>query len=209
MNNLAQRSAMIAVLFMTISCLGGFSPTHGQAGIQIEEGILDSIRLAADPPSGDESVVIHPFDSSSADLGTGGEGGKPKRVEAARRIQQEGPEILSKAFVAKLSQLGTFTEVRDHGDAGIIVSGRFTILDPGSRAKRYFAGYGAGRGRMEIEGTVKDSSGNLLARFRQKRLTVMGVGGGEYNRKFRADCKRLGEDIAEFFDAWVKGKELR
>jgi len=35
------------------------------------------------------------------ELGIGEEGGKPERVAAVKRIQQEGPGILSEAFVAK------------------------------------------------------------------------------------------------------------
>lgn len=209
MRNLARRATLAALLPTVAFFFAGPSPMHGQADTQIKDGLLDTIRLAADPPSGDETVVIRPFDSSKANLGTGGTGGKPKRVEAAKRIQQEGPGILSKAFVAKLSQLGSFKEVSSEGEADIVVSGQFTILDPGSRAKRYWAGFGAGQGRMEIQGTVRDSSGKLLATFRHKRLTILGFGGGEYNRKFEADSERLGEDIAEFLDAWVTGKPLR
>ncbi|MCP4654334.1 MAG: hypothetical protein GY856_02835 [bacterium] len=54
-----------------------------------------------------------------------------------------------------------------------------------------------------------DASGKVLAEFRHKRLIVMGAGGGDYIPKMRADCRRLGEDIAKFLDAWVKGKNLR
>ena len=198
----------MAALFAVMTAFA-LSPASGQAGTRIEDGILDSISLSANAPGRDQSVVIKPFDTAGADLGTGEEGGKEKRVEAVKTVQEEGPKILADAFVAKLSSLGAFKKVSGSGSAGIVVSGRFTIIDPGSRAKRYFAGFGAGKGRLEVEGTVKDSSGQLLATFRQKRLTVMGVAGGDYEKKLRSDCERLGEDIAEFLDAWARGKKLR
>ncbi|MCP3956752.1 MAG: DUF4410 domain-containing protein [bacterium] len=185
--------------------------TFAQAGTTITDGILDSIELSADAPEGGQSVMIHLFDASKADLGTGAKGGKAARVEAVRRVQEDGPEILSDSFVAESKKLGTFGEVaKASGDGGgdLVVEGRFTIMDPGSKAKRYWAGFGAGKGRTEIEGTVKDASGNVLAKFRHKRLIVMGVGGGDYVKKMRADCRRLGEDVAKFLDAWVKGRKL-
>ncbi len=198
----------------TVLLLFSATGASAQAGEEIVDGALDWIRLAADPPSGEQTVVILPFDASEADFGTGGKGGKPKRTEAVETIQTEGPGRLARSLVEKLSKLGTFQRVDRADDAAkakadILVEGRFTILDPGNRAKRYMVGFGAGKGRTEIEGTVKTASGEVLAEFRHKRLVVMGAGGGNYVRKMRADCERFGEDIAEFLDAWVKGKNLR
>lgn len=55
---------------------------------------------------------------------------------------------------------------------------------------------------------MKNSAGDVLAEFRQKRLTVMGVFGGSYESKSRADCERFGEDVASFLRGWVRGDRL-
>jgi hypothetical protein len=127
-------------------------------------------------------------------------------------MQAEGPPILAEELVANLRKLGPFPEAGPADgqvpDDALIVEGRFTTLDPGSRAKRYFAGFGAGKGVVEIEGTVKDSAGNVLAEFRHKRLTVIGAFGGDYKAKMRADCERFGKDVARFMNAWATGKKL-
>ena len=114
----------------------------------------------------------------------------------------------------ELKDQGGFSDVRvDDGspipDGAIVVEGSFTQLDPGSKAKRYWVGFGAGKSGTEVEGTVKDAAGNLLAKFRQKRIAAIGVFGGDYVKKMTSDCESIGEDVAEFLSAWAKGKPLK
>ena len=180
---------------------------------EIVEGILDWIHLKSEPPGDDSVIVVRLFDASGADLGTGAEGGKKKRVEAAKLMQKEAPEVVAGELVKRVKKLGPFKDAQiDSGDPlpenSVVVEGRFTILDPGSRAKRFWAGFGAGKGVMEMEGEIKNASGEVLAEFRQKRLTVIGAFGGSYQRKMHADSERFGEDIAEFLHAWATGKKL-
>ena len=88
------------------------------------------------------------------------------------------------------------------------MEGRFTEINPGSRAKRYFAGFGAGKSVVEVIGTVKDAEGRTLASFRQRRIGAMGMGGGDSLGKLLSDTRSIGEDIARFLAAWARGKSL-
>jgi len=47
------------------------------------------------------------------------------------------------------------------------------------RVKRYLGGFGAGKSSVKATGVVKDSSGRTLATFAQRRIGVMGLGGGD------------------------------
>ena len=178
----------------------------------IKDGLLDEIRLRVPKLSGDVIVLVRPFSTDKADLGTGakGDGGEAK---AAKRLQADGPKLLAASLVKELTTLGPFPSVREDSGAAaekaVIVEGRFTTLDPGSRAKRYFAGFGAGKTVVEIQGTLKDASGAVLADFTQKRIGTMGLGGGDSEDKMTDDAKSIGEDIAEFLSAWAKGKALK
>jgi len=187
--------------------------TAGAEPTVVEDGVLDWIRVEGAAPPADAIVIVRPFDSSGADLGTGEEGGKAKRVEVARKFQEDGPAILADEMTASIRELGPFTDVRlDDGaevpEGAVVIDGRFTRLNPGSRAKRYWAGFGAGKGVVEIEGRVLAGDGTVLAEFRQRRLTVMGVFGGDYESKMRSDLDRLGADVAEFLSRWVRGGNL-
>jgi hypothetical protein len=182
----------------------------------IEEGVLDRIELfvaaLGDPKT--TTVVIKSFDASIADLGTGGKGGKEARQDEAQTMVREGPRVLSEKFTATLSQNGPFKEVRaleasESIPAGaLVVEGKFVTLDPGSRAKRYFVGFGAGKSSVKVTGTVKDASGRILANFEQRRVGAMGIGGGDSLGKLMADSRNIGEDIAKFLARWGRGDSL-
>ena len=183
---------------------------------KVDDGVLDHIELFA--PTLDHpktlTIVIKPFDASTADLGTGGKNGKDARQEEAKTMQDEGPKVLASRFVAALQDKDLFKAVRvanadepPPGDA-VVIEGKFVTLDPGSRAKRYFAGFGAGKSVVKVTGVVKDASGKTLATFSQRRVGAMGVGGGDSLGKLMSDARKIGEDIAGFLAKWARGDDL-
>ena len=128
-------------------------------------------------------------------------------------MKNEGPRILAERFAATLGS-GPFKEVRvlkegeSVPDGAVVVEGSFVTLDPGSRTKRYFAGFGAGKSSVKVVGTVKDSTGRPLAKFEQRRIGAMGLGGGDSLGKLMSDSKSIGEDIAKFLARWGRGESL-
>lgn len=208
-------------MMKTMSILGTFlllaaAPGQligGEVDREIEGGLLAWIHLQAGPPGPDTVIVVRLFDASEADLGTGAEGGKKKHVAAAKEMQTNAPGILAEQMVKELKALGYFTDVHLDSDdtpaeSSIVLDGRFTVLNPGSRAKRYFVGFGAGREVMEIEGVIKDAAGAVLARFRERRISVMGIGGGNYRKKMESGMKHFGKDVATFLHTWSTGGSL-
>lgn len=183
----------------------------------IEDGALDNILLfvAALGQGPNLDVVIKPFDASASDLGTGGKDGKDARQQEAKTMQNEGPRVLAERFVATLEKSGPFKSVRvlkaDEAvpDGALVIEGKFVTLDPGSRAKRYFAGFGAGKSSVKVAGSVKDSRGRTLATFEQRRIGTMGVGGGDSLGKLMSDSRSIGEDIAKFLAKWARGESLK
>jgi hypothetical protein len=190
---------------------------YGQSAVKtIEDGALDKIQLFVDAlgPAPDRVVVIKPFDASTVDMGTGGEGGKEARQQEARTMQNEGPRVLGERFVATLDKSGPFKSVRvlkadeTVPDGAFVVEGKFVTLDPGSRTKRYLAGFGAGKSSVKVTGSLKDSTGKTLATFEQRRIGAMGIGGGDSLGKLMSDSRSIGEDIAKFLAKWAKGESL-
>jgi len=183
----------------------------------IKDGALDNIQVfvAALEQAPGLTVVIKPFDASAADLGTGGKDGKDARQQEAKTIQNEGPRVLAERFVATLEKSGPFKSVRmlkpDEAvpQGALVVEGKFVTLDPGSRAKRYFAGFGAGKSSVKVAGAVQDSTGRTLATFEQRRIGTMGMGGGDSLGKLMSDSRSIGEDIAKFLAKWARGESLQ
>jgi hypothetical protein len=199
------------VLLFVGQALGAQAPVK-----TIEDGALDTIRLFVNSLEGASNlmVVIKPFDASTADLGTGSKDGKDARQEEAKTMQNEGPRVLGERFVSTLEKSGPFKSVRaltaneSVPGGALVVEGKFVTLDPGSRAKRYFAGFGAGKSSVKVTGAVKDSTGRTLATFEQRRVGSMGIGGGDSLGKLMSDSRSIGDDIAKFLAKWARGDSL-
>jgi hypothetical protein len=207
-----QRLALAAVVIGAGLSAGAQSPVR-----TIEDGALDKIELfvASLEKPADLTVVIKPFDASGANLGTGGKDGKEARQQEAKTMQNEGPRVLAERLAATLTESKSFKQVQvaKDGDAvppgGVVIEGKFLTLDPGSRAKRYFAGFGAGKSSVEVAGSVKDANGRTLATFAQRRVGAMGMGGGDSLGKLMSDSKSIGEDIGKFLTKWASGADLK
>jgi hypothetical protein len=207
-----QRMALAAVMIAAGLAASAQSPVR-----TIEDGALDKIELfvASLEKPGDLTIVIKPFDASGAELGTGGKDGKEARQQEAKTMQNEGPRVLADRLAATLTESKSFKQVQvAKGDeaapaGGLVIEGKFLRLDPGSRAKRYFAGFGAGKSSVEVAGSVKDANGRTLATFSQRRIGAMGMGGGDSLGKLMSDSKDIGEDIGKFLTKWAAGADLK
>ena len=88
-------------------------------------------------------------------------------------------------------------EAGSGGGAGtLLLRGRVLEMDPGSRAARYWAGFGAGAARTKLEGEIVDAaSGRVLLRFTQERRSGVGMGGGKYVNLLQRNLRAIGEDL--------------
>jgi hypothetical protein len=119
------------------------------------------------------ALVTRPFAAGLA----GGIGERPERPEVvlAPRSAERGEK----------AEPGT-----------LVVRGKVTTMDPGSRAARYWAGFGAGAAKTEISGEVADAAtGKVLLRFVQERRSAAGAAGGEYEMLMERNLVTIGNDI--------------
>lgn len=86
----------------------------------------------------------------------------------------------------------------------LIVRGRVLQLDPGSRAARYWVGFGVGASRVAIEGELVDAkTSRTVARFRHSHGTGGGMFGGDYDQILRSDALTIGQDLGVLLLAYV------
>jgi hypothetical protein len=193
----------------------GVAAPRDKDPMNIEDGILDEIHLKVPAIDAGVPVLIRPFSTEGVDLGTGGESAKnEKRSDAAKSMVRIGPDMLVEAFRAEITQAGPFTEVLPPDAAAVpenalVVEGRFLKIDPGSRAKRYWGGFGAGKSGVQVTGTVKDASGTVLAEFTHMKHSGIGIGGGDYLKFLSDDTRDVGRDLARFLARWAAGADLR
>jgi len=92
---------------------------------------------------------------------------------------------------------GLAVDTGGEGGAGVLLlRGKVLEMDPGSKAARYWAGFGAGAARTKIEGELVDAaSGRVLLRFTQERRSGVGAFGGGYVELLRRNLFAIGEDL--------------
>jgi hypothetical protein len=136
--------------FTVLALFLNTAPTPQPPLKTIEDGALDKIQLfvARLDNTSNLTVLVKPFEASSADLGTGDTSGKDERQQEAQTMQGQGPKVLADRLVATLEKMGPFKSARvlkaedSAPDGLLVIEGHFVTIDPGSRAKRYFAGFG-------------------------------------------------------------------
>ena len=79
----------------------------------------------------------------------------------------------------------------------MIITGRYTLIDGGSRAVRYFVGFGAGAARVRVEGDVATADGTQTAHFATGRGSGWGVFGGSSEALVQKCIRAIGGDVGD------------
>lgn len=98
--------------------------------------------------------------------------------------------------------LGRLKVSPDEAEGALKLVCRITEINPGSRAARYWVGFGAGSAWVRIEGDLIDTaSGETLLRFDQRRIAATGAFGGNYEKMLNSCIEGIGDDIGRILDA--------
>lgn len=143
-----------------------------------------------------EAIAVESFDTSAVKLPDPRDNTYPAVLAAMRMIKP--------AFMDGLQQNARRKVGAARGGRGtLIIRARMTKLDPGSRAARYFAGFGAGAVKIEMIGEIVDgTSKKVLVRFKQERRSAFGAFGGGYEELFTRTARQIGGDIATLVNAF-------
>ena len=80
----------------------------------------------------------------------------------------------------------------------LVLKGKVSEMNPGSRALRYFVGFGAGKTRVEFEGELLEFPGNKpLLKFKHARVSAMGAFGGDYDKFLDDDSRDVSKDLGQ------------
>ncbi|MEY2496358.1 MAG: hypothetical protein QOJ45_2850 [Verrucomicrobiota bacterium] len=155
----------------------------------------------------DEVTILQPFNAASFDA-IAVESFDTTGVQLPNPKDNTYPAVLSAMRLIKPAFMGGLQEKarRKLGGGGrgtLIIWARMTKLDPGSRAARYWAGFGAGAVKIQMVGEIVDgNSKKVLVRFKQERRSAFGVFGGGYEELFTRTARQIGGDIATLVNAF-------
>lgn len=157
-------------------------------------GDIDQVEIVETFAAADyRRLVVASFDTAATPLPEPGD----NTFEPVKQVLADVATPLARGLREAAESLAVETSAEAPHEAGVLIlRGRVLEMDPGSRAARYWAGFGAGAARTKIEGELVDAaSGRVLLRFIQERRSGVGVGGGNYVNLLERNLEAIGEDV--------------
>jgi len=186
---------LFAVALLTIAiAASGAKKTPTAPGTYKEWGPdIDSIEIVKTFKASDYTkVVVQPLDTSSTP--------KAEEADMVERVAKVAASATEPFLLGVKKGFPDASIAKSASAPGtLIVRGKVTVLDPGSRAKRMWVGYGAGAARTAIDGEIVDAkSGEVLIRFTQERRSgIERFGrGSSYEEIMNRNLTAIGEDAA-------------
>lgn len=196
----------IVVLLSTIAPLAlarGNSKPSTQPGTYKSWGPdIDQIEIVHSFHSGDyDRIVVLPFDTSKTPLPNE----KEKSYNSIKSVVDSYTETLTEALRDEIKGKMKVEQASSapKGARTLILRGTVEDVSPGSRAKRYLVGYGAGSAGSKMSGELVDAkSGEVLLRFTQERRSggTWKVAGGSDVQVMRDSVHATGQDIAHILE---------
>jgi hypothetical protein len=161
-----------------------------------EEAIFTSQKLSAY-----DTLIIRDFTTDGAEYSRVDEEEKVK-IEAMKPLLTK---TISESLAMQLKSKKLFTNVVINGEPGgnaVILEGAITEFNAGSRALKFFVGFGAGKAYLLVKGRLLDAeTGRELATFVDRETGYRGAVGMEsYEDLFPHQAKSLGENISQFVE---------
>lgn len=166
------------------------------------EADIDEIEIVKTFAAGDyDHIVVMPFDVSKVDA----KGDKAVVIQGAldgyTAVFVEGlrDDIGEKAKV----EIGDKEPKKS--EKTLILRGSVDELDPGSRTKRYIAGFGAGAAHNKVSVEIVDAAtGETLVRFTQAHRSAgtFKFAGGSDAQVLRDGTRAMGEDTAAIINSF-------
>lgn len=135
--------------------------------------------------------------------------------EEDRKMADRMPAYFQSELVRHLRDTGLFervvnlsdTDFRAEGAGVLKLEGTITRLDPGSRALRYWVGFGAGRSKAQAEMSFVDgASGRVVMVTADRRAAAYGVFGGDSEDHLKESFDDMARDLARYLVRLSKGE---
>lgn len=198
MSSHVSRRVFVSLLLVVVMAVPLFA--RGKKSSSTEPGSykewgpnIDEIEIVKKFHTADyKNIVVEPFKTADVKM--------PEKEDNSYKpvsnVLASATETLVSGLRTESDRTVSISEKVPKSSDTLIVRGKLLEINPGSRAARYFAGFGAGAAGAKIEGEVVDAkTGEVLVKFTQERRSGTGAGGGGYEDLLNRDLKTIGGDI--------------
>jgi hypothetical protein len=196
-----KRSMKLAVLLMVMSASAFAAKKVQTAPGKYEQWgpDIDRIEIVRSFKLADYSSIVIEAPTASA---------SPESVDAdvaskVEKVLRDARPSVVQGVKKKLKTPAIVEEVPADKSGVLLVRTTITTMDPGSRGKRIFIGYGAGAARTAVHGEIVDAaSGAVRVRFDQERRSGMERfgRGSSYEEIMKRNLIAIGQDVANLLN---------
>src|SRR2546427_6478314 len=203
---------LIAILSLAVGGCGSMQTTAhaplGAGGLKPTEEDKDAglVGIASGFQLKDYSVVVvREFKVTEPELNDAED----------RKLATEMPSFIQGELVRRLRESGLLTRIVNANETDytpgaektLMLEGEITRLAPGSRALRYFVGFGAGRSKTQAETRFVDAqSGQAVLVIADRRVAAYGIFGGDSREHLRESFDDMARDLAKFLIRLSRGE---
>ncbi|HET7434411.1 MAG TPA: DUF4410 domain-containing protein [Thermoanaerobaculia bacterium] len=203
------RRLAIALLILVSLTLPSFA--RGRKTVSKEPGTykewgpdIDEIEIVKTFSTNDyEKIVVTPFNTASTPLPDE----KEDSYKAIKAVLDDFTPEFTTALQKELKASAKVEEAKKAPKKGkvLVLRAKVESIDPGSRAARYWAGFGAGAAGTKISGEIADAAtGAVLIRFTQARRSggTWKFAGGNDTTVMKDSIHALAQDVAHLLDTF-------
>jgi len=194
----------IVALGFLVSCATtsppGSAPEKASPGKYTKwNGLIDELEIVQGFSIGNFSkVILLPIETASTPLPDKGD----NTFEPVTMVLGQVDSIFMEGFKNGLKDVRNVSvgsaQVTPTGPGALIIKAKVITMSPGSKALRYFVGFGAGHSAAKMQGEVIDAqSSQVLLRFNHGRGSSIGIFGGDYFKMMSGDSKDVAEDLGK------------
>lgn len=123
--------------------------------------------------------------------------------EPVTKVLASATEPFAEGLRKNVAQKVTVADSASKSSDTLVVRAKIETMNPGSKAARYWGGFGAGAAVTKISGEIVDAKTNqVVARFTQERRSGVGMMGGDYQKLMDRNLSAIGEDVANILKAF-------
>lgn len=146
-------------------------------------------------------IVVEPIDTTDTPMPDKDD----NSYESAKKVLANAAEPFTIGLKSRITKDVEKSDVSPAPAAPgtLIVRAKISKADPGSRAARYWGGFGAGATQTQMTGEILDgATGAVLLRFTQERWGSGGWFGGGYEALMNSNLRQIGRDVAAVIKAF-------
>ncbi len=202
---------VVLLAMLAVAVLAGGPLVFSGKVADWNDNMIDEMAFVQQGPWGGDydAVQVEPVDMSHVVI-SGNEKGKAASEEAAKLMNEWCQKAVREGYGEGPPKILGNSDQLSQGARVVVLRWMCESIDPGSRAKRFWVGFGAGHSGVTLSGSLIDkASGKELVAFRHCRVSGKGFAatGGRYHVVLNECAVWTAQDVGSMLGVVIRTKK--